>query len=79
MIAPEFSLKVGNLFDGYDRKGQRIFLGEYAVNGGNTIASMECALAESVIFIRGLKKSRYCTSYGICTIISKCKLYSVET
>lgn len=55
--APEFFLESGNLFDGYDRKGQRIFLGEYAVKGGNTIASMECALAESV-FLLGAEKNQ---------------------
>lgn len=49
--APEFFLENGDLFDDYDRKGPKIFLGEYAVNGGNTIASMECALAEAAFLV----------------------------
>ena len=49
--APEFFLENGDFFDEYDRSGPEIFLGEYAVNGGNTIASMECALAESVFLL----------------------------
>ena len=49
--APEFFLENGDHFDDYDRSGPGIFLGEYAVNGGNTIASMECALAESVFLL----------------------------
>lgn len=55
--APEFFLENGNLFDDYDRKGPKIFLGEYAVNGGNTIASMECALAEAV-FLLGAERNQ---------------------
>lgn len=46
-----------DLFDDYDRSGPKIFLGEYAVNGGNTIASMECALAESA-FLLGAEKNQ---------------------
>ena len=34
-----------------------IFVGEYAVNGGNTIASMECALAEAV-FLAGAERNQ---------------------
>lgn len=54
---PEFFQESGNLFDEYDRKGPKIFLGEYAVNGGNTIASMECALGEAV-FLTGAEKNQ---------------------
>ena len=46
-----------DLFDDYDRKGPKIFLGEYAVNGGNTIASMECALAEAS-FLLGVERNQ---------------------
>ena len=55
--APEFFLENGDLFDDYDRKGPKIFLGEYAVNGGNTIASMECALAEAA-FLLGAERNQ---------------------
>lgn len=46
--APEFFLNSGDMYEDYDRNGPAIFAGEYAVNGGHTIASMECALAEAV-------------------------------
>lgn len=55
--APEFFLENVDLFDDYDRKGPKIFLGEYAVNGGNTIASMECALAEAA-FLIGVERNQ---------------------
>lgn len=55
--APEFFLENGDLFDDYDRNGPKIFLGEYAVNGGNTIASMECALAEAA-FLLGAERNQ---------------------
>ena len=55
--APEFFMENDNRFDSYDRSGPDIFLGEYAVNGGNTIASMECALAESV-FLAGVERNQ---------------------
>ena len=55
--APEFFLENGDMFDSYDRNGPKIFLGEYAVNGGNTIASMECALAEAV-FLLGVENNQ---------------------
>ncbi len=55
--APEFFLENDGLFDDYDRNGPKIFLGEYAVNGGNTIASMECALAEAV-FLCGVERNQ---------------------
>lgn len=54
---PEFFLENGDLFNDYDRKGPKIFLGEYAVNGGNTIASMECALAEAA-FLLGVEQNQ---------------------
>ena len=55
--APEFFMENDNRFDSYDRNGPDIFLGEYAVNGGNTIASMECALAEAV-FLAGVERNQ---------------------
>ncbi|MCM1026697.1 MAG: hypothetical protein NC432_09690 [Roseburia sp.] len=55
--APEFFLENTDLFDDYDRNGPEIFLGEYAVNGGNTIASMECALAEAA-FLLGVERNQ---------------------
>ncbi|MCR4588544.1 MAG: glycoside hydrolase [Lachnospiraceae bacterium] len=55
--APEFFLENGDLFDDYDRNGPKIFLGEYAVNGGNTISSMECALAEAS-FLLGVENNQ---------------------
>lgn len=55
--APEFFLENDTRFDTYDRKGPSIFLGEYAVNGGNTIASMECAMAEAV-FLAGVERNQ---------------------
>ena len=54
---PEFFLENTGLFDDYDRNGPKIFLGEYAVNGGNTIASMECALAEAA-FLLGAERNQ---------------------
>lgn len=54
---PEFFQESGRLFDNYERDGPKIFIGEYAVNGGNTIASMECALAEAV-FLTGAEKNQ---------------------
>lgn len=54
---PEFFMENENKFDDYDRKGPDIFLGEYAVNGGNTIASMECALAEAA-FLTGVERNQ---------------------
>ena len=53
--SPEFFFEHVNHFEDYDRKGPEIFLGEYAVNGGNTIASMECALAEAA-FLTGVER-----------------------
>lgn len=55
--APEFFLESDGRFDDYDRGGPDIFLGEYAVNGGGTIASMECALAEAV-FLAGVERNQ---------------------
>ena len=55
--APEFFMENDNRFDSYDRSGPAIFLGEYAVNGGRTIASMECALAEAV-FLAGVERNQ---------------------
>ncbi len=55
--APEFFLENDTMFDRYDRRGPKIFLGEYAVNGGKTIASMECAMAEAV-FLTGVEKNQ---------------------
>lgn len=55
--APEFFLENDNRFDSYDRSGPEIFLGEYAVNGGNTIASVECAIAEAV-FLAGVERNQ---------------------
>ncbi len=55
--SPEFFMENDNRFDSYDRSGPEIFLGEYAVNGGNTIASMECALAEAV-FLAGMERNQ---------------------
>jgi len=55
--APEFFFENDNRFDSYDRNGPDIFLGEYAVNGGNTIASWECALAEAV-FLAGVERNQ---------------------
>nr|MCR5100312.1 hypothetical protein [Butyrivibrio sp.] len=54
---PEYFIENKHLFDEYDRKGPEIFIGEYAVNGGNTIASLECALAEAV-FLTGVEKNQ---------------------
>lgn len=48
---PEFFLENTGMFQDRDRKGPKIFLGEYAVNGGKTIASMECALAEAAFLV----------------------------
>lgn len=55
--APEFFLENDNRFDSYDRSGPEIFLGEYAVNGGRTIASVECAIAEAV-FLAGVERNQ---------------------
>ncbi len=55
--APEFFLENETRFDSYDRNAPFIFLGEYAVNGGNTIASMECAMAEAV-FLTGVERNQ---------------------
>ncbi len=55
--APEFFLENETRFDSYDRNAPFIFLGEYAVNGGNTIASMECAMAEAV-FLAGVERNQ---------------------
>ena len=54
--APEFFLENETRFDSYDN-APFIFLGEYAVNGGNTIASMECAMAEAV-FLIGVERNQ---------------------
>lgn len=53
----EFFFENEGRFNNYDRKGPKIFIGEYAVNGGKTIASMECALAEAV-FLTGVEKNQ---------------------
>lgn len=55
--APEFFLENTDMFEDYPREGPDIFLGEYAVNGGKTIASMECALAEAA-FLTGVEKNQ---------------------
>ena len=55
--APEFFLENDDRFDSYDRNEPDIFLGEYAVNGGNTIASVECAIAEAV-FLAGVERNQ---------------------
>ncbi len=54
---PEYFVENRTLFDDYDRKGPEIFIGEYAVNGGNTIGSLECALAEAA-FLTGVEKNQ---------------------
>ncbi len=54
---PEFFMENADRFNTYDRNGPEIFIGEYAVNGGNTIASMECALAEAV-FLTGVERNQ---------------------
>jgi len=54
---PDFFMENDNKFDSYDRSGPDIFLGEYAVNGGTTIASWECALAEAV-FLAGVERNQ---------------------
>lgn len=54
---PEFFLEHADMFDERSRSGPRVFLGEYAVNGGNTMASMECALAEAA-FLTGVEKNQ---------------------
>ena len=55
--APEFFLENTDMFNDYPRQGPDIFLGEYAVNGGKTIASMECALAEAA-FLTGVEQNQ---------------------
>ncbi len=55
--APEFFLENTDMFEDYPRKGPKIFLGEYAVNGGRTIASLECALAEAA-FLTGVERNQ---------------------
>ena len=67
-----------DLFDDYDRKGPKIFLGEYAVNGGNTIASMECALAEASFAAWGREKSGYCQADRLCSAVPELGLHSLE-
>lgn len=54
---PAFFLDNTHLFDERDRGGPGIFLGEYAVNGGKTVASMECALAEAA-FLTGVERNQ---------------------
>lgn len=54
---PEFFYNNANRFDDYTRNGPKIILGEYAVNGGRTIASMECALAEAA-FLTGVERNQ---------------------
>jgi len=54
---PAFFAENVNRFDDYDRTGPEIFLGEYAVNGGETISSMECAIAEAM-FLTGVERNQ---------------------
>lgn len=54
---PEFFLENADKFDRYPRSGPKIFLGEYAVNGGLTVASLECAIAEAA-FLTGVERNQ---------------------
>lgn len=53
---PEFFAENMHLYDGYDRNGPNIFLGEYAVTVGKT-ATLHCALAESM-FLLGVENNQ---------------------
>ena len=54
---PEFFIKNMNKYDDYDRHGPDIFVGEYAVTGGEKKANLYCALAEAM-FLLGIENNQ---------------------
>lgn len=53
---PEFFMRKAELYDGYDRKGPRIFVGEYAVTQGTGKGSLRGAIGEAA-FMTGLERN----------------------
>ncbi len=53
---PEFFLKNADRYDKYDRKGPKIYVGEYAVTEGSGKGNLKAALAESA-FMMGMERN----------------------
>ncbi len=54
--SPEWFLKNAERYDSYDRKGPKVFAGEYAAHAENRDNNMEAALAEAA-FMTGLERN----------------------
>lgn len=54
--SPEWFLKQANRYDNYDRKGPKVFAGEYACHVGSRQNDFEAALCESA-FMTGLERN----------------------
>lgn len=54
---PEFFQENQNMFADYDRKGPKIFVGEYAVTSGNDIGNLYSALAETM-YLLGIENNQ---------------------
>jgi len=52
----QFFAQSGHLYDHYDRKGPKVFLGEYAVTRGVNVGTLQSALAETM-FLLGVEKN----------------------
>jgi alpha-L-arabinofuranosidase len=53
---PEFFMRQADHFDKYDRKGPKIFVGEYAVTSGTGLGNMRGAIGEAA-FMTGLERN----------------------
>lgn len=55
-MSPEWFLKNANRYDNYDRKGPKVFAGEYAAHGKHQKNNWEAALSEAA-FMTGLERN----------------------
>jgi alpha-L-arabinofuranosidase len=55
-MAPEWFLENTRRYDGYDRKGPKVFLGEYAAQAPGKVGNLYAALAEAA-FMTGLERN----------------------
>lgn len=53
----DFFQKNQNMFENYDRKGPKIFVGEYAVTSGNNVGDIYSALAETM-YLLGIENNQ---------------------
>ena len=76
---PEFFMENENRFDSYDRSGPDIFVGEYAVNGGQYNCFYGMRAGGSSLFGGSRKESGYSKINSLCAPFPKFRLYLLET